>query len=105
VSGWLPGANATARSPQPLSALSVAQQCGGSDAFSGVSGNPCAGEACKLLIAAGGKAVLAETDELMGAESYILRRVKDIETCVATRQRRRGRGEWKIRRDWEAGNA
>lgn len=82
VSGWLPGANATARSPQPLSALSIAQQCGGSDAFSGVSGNPCAGEACKLLIAGGGKAVLAETDELMGAESYILRRVKDVDTCV-----------------------
>ena len=50
VEQWLPTANACERSPQPLSALSIAQQCGGSDAFSGVSGNPCAGEACMLLI-------------------------------------------------------
>jgi altronate dehydratase len=83
VRKWLPAANAAARSPQPASALSIAQQCGGSDAFSGVSGNPCAGEACKLLIAHGGQAVLAETDELMGAEAYILRRVKDLPTAKA----------------------
>jgi altronate dehydratase len=80
VAGWLPGANACVRSAQPLSGLSVAQQCGGSDAFSGVSGNPAAGEACLLLARHGGKAVLAETDELMGSESYILRRVKDVQT-------------------------
>jgi altronate dehydratase len=81
VTGWLPAANAAARVPCPASALSIAQQCGGSDAFSGVSGNPCAGEACKILIAHGGQAVLAETDELMGAEAYILRRVKDLPTA------------------------
>lgn len=46
-----------------------------------VAGNPCAGEACKLLIQHGGQAVLAETDELMGAESYILRKVKDLPTA------------------------
>lgn len=38
VKAWLPTANACVRSPQPASALSIAQQCGGSDAFSGVSG-------------------------------------------------------------------
>jgi len=80
VEQWLPLANACERSPQPLKHLSIAQQCGGSDAFSGVSGNPCAGHACMLLIARGGKAVLAETDELMGSESYILEKVKDVET-------------------------
>lgn len=80
VEQWLPLANAAERSPQSLSHLSIAQQCGGSDAFSGVSGNPCAGEACMLLIRNGGKAVLAETDELMGSESYILTKVKDVET-------------------------
>jgi altronate dehydratase len=37
-------AGAAARTPQPAAALSIAQQCGGSDAFSGVSGNPVAGE-------------------------------------------------------------
>lgn len=63
--------NATSRTPQPLSGLVIAQQCGGSDAFSGVSGNPAAGEACKLAIQCGGQAVLAETDELMGAGALL----------------------------------
>ena len=49
----------------------VAQQCGGSDAFSGVAGNPSSGGAVKRLIAAGGKSLLAETDELIGAEAAL----------------------------------
>jgi len=65
----------------PLSGLSVALQCGGSDAFSGVSGNPTAGWAARTLIQCGGKALLAETDELIGAENYVLRRVKDLKTA------------------------
>jgi altronate dehydratase len=81
IRAWLPAASAAERTPAPLSALSIAQQCGGSDAFSGVSGNPCAGEACKLLIQHGGQAVLAETDELMGAEAYVLEKVKDLATA------------------------
>ena len=56
----------------PVSALSVAQQCGGSDAFSGTSANPLVGEASRLLVEAGGTALLAETDELIGAEQYVL---------------------------------
>ena len=81
VESWIPQAAACVRAPAPLTALSIAQQCGGSDAFSGVSGNPCAGEACMLLIKEGGQAVLAETDELMGAESYVLEKVKDLSTA------------------------
>jgi len=78
---WLPEVDACERSPQPLSHLRVALQCGGSDAFSGVSGNPAAGAAAKRLIEQGGAAVLAETDELIGAESYILSRVADLGTA------------------------
>ena len=48
--------------------LAVAQQCGGSDAFSGTNSNPLLAAACKLIIEAGGTALLAETDELIGAE-------------------------------------
>eukprot|EP01116_Phalansterium_solitarium_P021906 TRINITY_DN7030_c0_g1_i1.p1 TRINITY_DN7030_c0_g1~~TRINITY_DN7030_c0_g1_i1.p1 ORF type:complete len:963 (-),score=398.81 TRINITY_DN7030_c0_g1_i1:530-3418(-) len=81
VREFLPEADKFERTAQPLSTLNIAQQCGGSDAFSGVSGNPCAGHACGLLIQHGGQAVLAETDELMGAEAYILRRVKDLPTA------------------------
>ncbi|GAB5360415.1 hypothetical protein AAMO2058_000625900 [Amorphochlora amoebiformis] len=72
---------AAKREPCPTSGLSLALQCGGSDAFSGVSGNPVAGWAAKGLIEWGGKAILAETDELIGAESYILKHVKDIDTA------------------------
>lgn len=65
------------RTPEPLSFLRVAQQCGGSDAFSGVTANPLLGYACEWLIARGGAALLAETDELIGAEEYVLGRVAD----------------------------
>jgi hypothetical protein len=43
VRAWLPTVAAQVRTAEPLSALRVALQCGGSDAFSGVSGNPLAG--------------------------------------------------------------
>lgn len=64
------------RSEQPLSELRIALQCGGSDAFSGVSGNSLAGWVAKELIRHGGGANLAETDELIGAESYVLANVR-----------------------------
>lgn len=62
--------------------LAVAQQCGGSDAFSGTNSNPLLAAACKLLIESGGAALLAETDELIGAEQYVLQRVRDYETAA-----------------------
>ncbi|EDQ85851.1 uncharacterized protein MONBRDRAFT_28912 [Monosiga brevicollis MX1] len=61
--------------------LCFAQQCGGSDAFSGISANPLAGWMARELVAQGGSAVLAETDELIGAESYVLQRVRDYDTA------------------------
>ena len=39
VRAMLPDAAACVRTPQPVAALKIALQCGGSDAFSGVSGN------------------------------------------------------------------
>ena len=74
-------ANESHRSPQPLGELKIALQCGGSDAFSGISGNPLAALVSKDVIQAGGSAVLAETDELIGAESYVLDKVRDAETA------------------------
>lgn len=71
----------------PLSALNIALQCGGSDAFSGISGNPLAGAVARAVIAAGGGAILAETDELIGAERYVLSSVKDRPTAAAFLQR------------------
>ena len=81
VKAWLPEVNSYARSPQPLANLKLALQCGGSDAFSGVSGNALAGWVAKELIRNGGSANLAETDELIGAEPYVLNNVRDLATA------------------------
>ena len=81
ISGWLQRVNAMKRTKQPLSNVKIALQCGGSDAFSGVSGNPLAAYVAKEVIRFGGAANLAETDELMGAEHYVLQNVKDLDTA------------------------
>ncbi|MCH8881931.1 MAG: UxaA family hydrolase [SAR324 cluster bacterium] len=81
VRDWLEPVNGIEQSAQPLSELKIALQCGGSDAFSGVAGNPLAGWVAKELIKHGGSANLAETDELIGAEPYILDNTRDLETA------------------------
>lgn len=78
---WLPEAAGAVRAPAPVGALRLALQCGGSDAFSGVSGNALAGWVAKEVIRHGGSANLAETDELIGAEPYVLRSVRDPATA------------------------
>jgi len=52
----------------------VALQCGGSDAWSGITANPALGHACDLLVAQGGTGVLAETPEIYGAEHLLAER-------------------------------
>lgn len=69
------------RTREPLAGLTIGLQCGGSDAFSGISGNPLAGSVVHEVIRNGGAGVLCETDELVGAESYMLRSVRDIDTA------------------------
>ena len=81
IEGWLPEVAATRRTPEPAGALRLALQCGGSDAFSGVSGNALAGWVAKEVIRHGGSANLAETDELIGAEPYVLENVRDAATA------------------------
>lgn len=62
------------RQPAPLSALTLGVKCGGSDGFSGVSANPAVGYAADLLVALGGKVLLAEFPELCGAEQDLIDR-------------------------------
>ena len=81
VREWLPLVNQTERTPEPLSNLKIAMQCGGSDAFSGISANPLLGWVAREVIRNGGAANLAETDELIGAESYVLNKVRDLATA------------------------
>jgi altronate hydrolase len=57
--------------------LVLGLQCGGSDAWSGLTANPALGAACDLLVAAGGTAVLGETPEVYGAEHLLAQRAVD----------------------------
>lgn len=62
-----------------VSELIVATECGGSDACSGLSGNPAVGVCSDLLIDAGGTVILAETPELIGAEHLLAERAVNAE--------------------------
>ena len=68
------------RSEESVANILVGLNCGGSDAFSGISANPALGYASDLLIAAGGAVILAETPEIYGAEQVLTRRAVDVET-------------------------
>src|SRR5439155_124124 len=67
-------ANAAQRSRQPISELTLATNCGGSDANSGMTANPALGWAVDELVRYGGTGVLAETPEIYGAEHLLIRR-------------------------------
>lgn len=80
VTAMLPIADKATRTKCPASELMVALQCGGSDAWSGVTANPALGYACDLLTAQGATGVLAETPEIYGAEHLLTRRAVDQAT-------------------------
>jgi altronate hydrolase len=70
-------ANRLTRKPAPLSKLTVALKCGGSDGFSGISANPALGHVSDLLAVLGGKSILAEFPELCGMEQSLINRCVD----------------------------
>ncbi|MGF1624563.1 MAG: UxaA family hydrolase [Alphaproteobacteria bacterium] len=74
IKSMLPAANAAVRETCPASELTLALQCGGSDALSGITANPSLGAAVDLLVRHGGTAVLSETPEIYGAEHLLTRR-------------------------------
>ncbi|MDR2523179.1 MAG: UxaA family hydrolase [Synergistaceae bacterium] len=69
------------REPHLLSKLVLGLECGGSDAWSGLSANPAAGHASDHLIRAGGASILSETQELIGAEHILAARAADPATA------------------------
>ncbi|NQD69535.1 altronate dehydratase [Sphingobacterium shayense] len=69
------------RVPAPLSKLTLGVKCGGSDGFSGISANPAVGYTSDLLVALGGKVLLAEFPELCGAEQNLIDRTLDPEAA------------------------
>ena len=74
VAKLLPWANEARRSTQPVSELTLATNCGGSDGNSGITANPALGWALDELVRYGGTGVLAETPEIYGAEHLLIRR-------------------------------
>lgn len=69
-------ANEVARSPAPISDITVGMQCGGSDGYSGITANPALGYASDLLVRHGGTTILSETPEIYGAEHLLTRRAQ-----------------------------
>jgi galactarate dehydratase len=59
--------NARRRQTRPASDLVVGLQCGGSDAFSGVTANPAVGYAADLLVRAGATVMFSEVTEVRDA--------------------------------------
>ena len=80
VAAMLPIANEYVREPCPAAQIKLALQCGGSDAWSGITANPALGFASDLLVAQGAATVLAETPEIYGAEHLLTRRAVDRQT-------------------------
>ena len=67
------------RRPAPASALMLGMQCGGSDAYSGLTANPALGVASDILVGFGGTSILSETPEIYGAEHLLTARAKSTE--------------------------
>lgn len=63
----------------PLSAVMLGTECGGSDACSGISGNPALGVVSDMLVGYGGTSILSETTELIGAEHILAERAETPE--------------------------
>jgi len=77
------------RTELPLSRLCVGLQCGGSDAFSGVSCNPAAGYASDLLVGAGATTLFSEVTEIRDSVHVIAARCvsEDVARKLAAEMR------------------
>ncbi|CAB4667681.1 unannotated protein [freshwater metagenome] len=67
-------AKAVSRISAPWSAIKLGQECGGSDALSGITANPALGVASDRLVELGSSSVLGETTEILGAEHLLAAR-------------------------------
>lgn len=69
------------RTPCPLSKLHIAENCGGSDGFSGITGNRLAGRISERLVHGHGATVnITEVPEMFGAEHILMNRARDRDT-------------------------
>ena len=75
--------NARQRVPVPASELVVGVQCGGSDAFSGVTANPAVGFCADLLVRAGATVMFSETTEVRDGVDQLTARAATPEVAHA----------------------
>ena len=75
--------NQRRRETVPASALVVGVQCGGSDAFSGVTANPAVGYAADLLVRAGATIMFSENTEVRDAVEQLTSRAATPEVADA----------------------
>jgi galactarate dehydratase len=66
--------NMRKRETFPASELIIGMQCGGSDAFSGITSNPVAGYAADLIVRAGGSVMFSEVTEVRDAVHLLVPR-------------------------------
>lgn len=69
------------REPVPLRQILFGTECGTSDTTSGLASNPANGVASELLIAEGGRTILAECTEWMGCENWLTSRAINEEVA------------------------
>lgn len=69
--------NERKRETLPLSDLLIGMQCGGSDAFSGITANPTAGYAADLIVSGGGTVLFSEVTEVRDGVQFIAHRCVD----------------------------
>lgn len=69
------------KSERDVSELILALECGGSDPTSGIAANPAVGVASDKLISHGGRSILSETTELIGAEHLLAKRAINEEVA------------------------
>jgi len=84
------------REPFPLSELTLAVECGGSDATSGLAANPATGVAADTLIDEGGTVIFSEVQEMTGTQEVLAGRAvnRDVAESIGAmidRQERRMR--------------
>ena len=75
--------NARRRETVPASELVVGVQCGGSDAFSGVTANPAVGYCTDLLVRAGASVMFSETTEVRDGIAQLTSRATTPEVAAA----------------------
>jgi len=75
--------NARRRETVPASELVVGVQCGGSDAFSGVTANPAVGFCTDLLVRAGATVMFSEVTEVRDGIAQLTRRATSLQVAQA----------------------